>query len=370
MSLKICLALFLFAFACIARISAQQPAYRVISTNGLTLRDSPSKNGKSLAVAPLGAKVTVLSSPENEWEGHLYEHNCRYFGASKIDTIGTAMDVEVTDFNYVKKRVVVPHVGFWWHVQYLGKEGYMFSGFLSLLEDDPDYFEPGKGYRLRMPGPFANPVAEPGWRWYGLFRSGDGVYGFRRVNTRYLSVDFRLLSDSLGRAAGFVEERYTERVDVIETVPADPLVLIGSRREMKEMPKVTGNHASFFRNGNDCILAMKPGPHQAETIRESALQYEEHGSTLEWYFTGRNGLRQPVQLSVPAHRESGREIPAQIYKPTALEWYGDLDGDNRLDYIVAMASADTGYATVLFLSSEAGPGEVVKAVAAFYEREI
>lgn len=353
-----------------AEISAQQEIYRVISTNGLTLRDIPSKNGKSLAVAPLGAKVTVLSSPEKEWEGHIYQRNSRYTGASKIDTIGLAMDTEVTDFNFVKKKVAVPHIGFWWRVKYLGKEGYMFSGFLSPLENDPGYFEISEGYRLRMPGPFASPVAEPGWQWYGLFRSDDGSMSLKKVSTRYLAVDYRLLSDSLRRAAGFFEERYADRVDVIETSPAGSLILIGSRRAMKEMPRVTGEHASFDEKGNSFILQRPPTPYQAGTISKSALQYDVHGSAINWYFTGHNNLRQPVELVVPAHRESGKEIPAKTYKPIALEWYGDLDGDKRLDYIVAMASETDGYATVLFLSSEAGSGEVVKAVAAIHEYDI
>ncbi len=352
--------------------TAQQEEYIVISVNGLKLRKTPSQSGLVLAVAPLGARVTVLSEPEKEWEGWSDHNTNRYLGRSKIDTIGLAMEVEENDDNGRKKKIKVPHIGFWWRVRYEGRVGYMFSGFLLPPGWRGEEYEISSSFRLRTPGLYANPVSEPGWLWYGLFAAEKG-FSLRPVEVRYLAIDYRLMSADLRKQAGFIEELTTDRIAVIQTIPEEPLMLIGTRDSLKENLYLKGEVVHYIREYQyvtDYLMLNPPKqPEDIDICSKADLKYKTVPDTgTQWYFSGKRKQEQPVKYVRPAYRNSRRENPETTFLPLTLWWYGDLDGDGRTDYIIKMAAYDQ-YATVLFLSSAAESGQVVKAVAAYFMYE-
>lgn len=337
-------ALFCFLFFGAA---ISQETFVVISTNGLKLRETPDRNGRVLAVAPFGAKVQVLTRQTGEHDYVIYDPPARR------DTIGKLFPVRYNSGAGL-------HIGYWWKVRYGGKSGYMFNGFLadSSMLQNSDRKELNNNFRLRNTdgnaGATNNPEFGPNWHWYGLFLQQDSLFALKKVEPQYAVVYF---TDSVG---GY---NFYDKAIVIQTAPPEkPLFIVGTRTAWKERSGFEGcwqenNPLEQFILATGEIDPVFMKKHHIEVIREKKVrQGYRPEEWLAWYITDKNGRKQRV---APLKTYQDYEEP-----PSTLLWEGDLDGDGKPDFIFT-ANGELGY-FVLYLSSQAGKGEVAKPVAVLW----
>lgn len=330
-------------------LAFSQKPYYVVSDNGLKLRETPGKTGRVLAVAPFGAEVQVMVAPDTG------DDEMQFDPPARRDSVGMLFSSRFSDH-------ATPHMGYWWPVQYSGKSGFMFSGFLA----DSDMVQSGypelnDQFRLRAIGGNAsasnNPEFDPGWYWYGLFRENGGRFNLKKVTPRYAVADY---TDSTG---GY--ELIARELIIRTDPPQRPAWIIGSRKPWKEQHTIQGvdleeapqaQYSDDLGTLNLAFLKKYALEVERQTIDREGY-FEENIQT--WFMTGKNGLRQRVEpLSI--------EYSYTMYLyPNALAWAGDLDGDGKLDYIFR-ADGEIGY-YVLYLTTLAGKGEIARPAAVLWQ---
>lgn len=339
--------LFVLCFLTLSDASFSQRTFTVISNNGLKLREKPDRNGRVLAVAPFGAKVTVLTKEKGNYG------KVEYDPPARRDTIGLLFP---TRYNSRQAG----HAGYWWKVRYSGKSGYMFSGFLadSALLHNSSREELNNQFRLRTTegnaGATNNPEFDYGWHWYGLFQQPDSQFAVKKVNPRYAVEDFTGADGTYN---------YYSRAIVIQTDPPEsPVYIIGTRNAWKERTGINGFHqlndpqVQFLPNSGelDPVFMKK---HGIEVAREKILVEGRWPiERWEWYILGEGGRR---QRAAPLKVYDDYEAPLSY-----LVWAGDLDGDGKTDYIFS-AMGEMGY-EVLYLSTQLGNGAIAKPAAVLW----
>jgi len=332
----------------LSHLAPAQQTNIVISNNGLKLRESPCQSGRVLAVAPFGAKVQVMTHDTGKYGSRKYEP------LAKRDTIGT---VAVTSHS----NKPMPHVGYWWQVQYQGKSGYMFSGFLadSALLFHRYMPEINDNFRLRMPGGNAggtnNPEFDSDWLWYGVFQQAPGEFSLKQVKLRYAVADY---ADGNG-----VYDFLDREIVLFTDGPMQPAVLIGSKKPMKERSSMQG----FWEDGKVLDRQFTGLDATPNTAFFNKYQLEvnkvqaDNQETLEWSMLSPNGTKQAVPpLKISEYSDRDFKLP-----PSYLLLACDLDGDGKLDYVFG-AYGEMGY-NALYLSSQVGKGGVAKPVAVLYD---
>ena len=329
-------------------LAFSQKTYHVISDNGLKLRETPGKTGQVLAVVPFGAKVQVLVDP------NAGDDEIEFDPPARRDTVGTLSARRFSDNPF-------PHIGYWWNVQYAGKTGYMFSGFLADSElVSSVYPELNDQFRLRNTDGNAaasnNPEFDPDWYWYGLFREKDGRFDLKKVTPRYAVADY---TDSQGNY-----EMIARELIIRTDPPRRPVWIIGSRKPWKEQPGIQGINVEealqeLYTDGGGAVNPTFLKKYALEVEDQTVTRGGYSENIQAWYMTGKNGLRQMVApLSI--------EYSYTMYLyPNALAWAGDLDGDGKLDYIFR-ADGEIGY-YVLYLTTLAGKGEIARPAAVLWQ---
>lgn len=339
--------IWLSALCCLAfhALVFSQKSYYVVSDNGLKLRETPGKTGRVLAAAPFGAEVQVLVDPNTG------DDEMQFDPPALRDSVGMIFSSRFSDNPF-------PHIGYWWPVQYSGKKGYMFSGFLADSEMvHSGYPELNDQFRLRAIGGNAsasnNPEFDPDWYWYCLFREKNGQFGLKKVTPRYAVADYTNFKG---------EYELIARELIIRTDQAqDPVWIIGSRKPWKEQHRIQGVDLEASPQAQ---YSDNQGTLNAAFLKKYGLEVERMEGGYEqniqaWFMTSKSGLRQVVDpLSI--------EYSYTMYLyPNALAWAGDLDGDDKLDYIFR-ADGEIGY-YVLYLSTLAAKGEVARPAAVLWQ---
>ena len=329
----------------------------IIASSGLKLRSTPDQRGKVLAVAPFGARVTVKnkSSSRPNGKGNYYVPEARR------DTIGILREYTYHDG---KKTVNVkePHIGYWFSVEYDGKSGYMFSGFLMWngLENER-YANPNDTWRVQYAGGNAANSALPDlhkrWNWYGLFRQPDGKYALRAVQLQYAVADYRNENEE----GGVLD---TEILTQVVGVAEQPLFLIGHIGKLTERSNISGDYA-YEKQGESKFMSGYTLPKE-DLLRPYDITIQKHSAENEWdysvFLSNASGKKQEIRL--PNLKDSANERVS----PFELQWVGDLDGDGRYDYLCNMGDKWGGI--MLYLSSQAKSGEAAGLVAVLWHWSI
>jgi hypothetical protein len=337
-------------FTALAPALFAQHLYTVIATAGLKLRATPNQQGKTLAVAPFGAQVAVYNVLSRENEENIYKP------VARRDTIGVLMQYTFWNGTAPETRTEL-HAGFWWSVRYHGKKGYMFSGFLAgkeeLGENEGTFRNLNDQWRLQIPGGTActafRPDIKKQWTWYGLFRQQDGKFALRTVQLNYKIADY---TDENGEFDLLQRELIVQAADV----PEQPLFLVGKKGGLAEQKDISGVEA-YPLLGQVSVFMNSDTGLNINLLRSWGVLVDkapdEYGG--EYALSLTNAQKAPQKLIL--------HYPDSGYKqsPGELLWAGDLDGDGRRDYLFD-AEGEIG-ANMLYLSTQAKPGEVAGLVA-------
>jgi hypothetical protein len=336
-----------FALPTAGTLKAQYNAV-VIATGGLKLRATPGQSGKTLALAPFGAKVQVLNRDKGEYGQVVYDPPARR------DTIGTLYP----PYHPGNERL---HIGYWLKVRYAGKTGYMFSGFLADADQLGQYDkkELNNQFRLRTTegnaGCSNDPVFDPGWHWYAVYETTLGKFNLKKIQPRYAVENY---TDENGNY-----ELYPSDVVITADSPEAPVFMIGTRtpwQERSDLPGfwwTTAPNAQYLPDSdqfNTDFLARYGVTAQYVTINDD----DQHPRQItQWHLLGKNGERQEVGM-LRVYEENS------MWSPDHLVFAGDIDSDGKQDYVFA-SLGEMGY-YVLYLSSLAQKGELVRPAAVLW----
>ncbi len=290
----------------------------VISPNGVNMRAAPNTQSKIMASLPWMTKVEILDT----------------IGEAPIN-IGIFHEFEWKEGPDFMVRDTVPLSGQWVKAKTGKTTGYIFNAFLA---DTSGNCQNNKEYSLLYEywNCIPNFNYNPSWNWYGLYESENKIQ-VKKVDMRFIKS-----AEELG---DFYLPCTHEKVR--------SMCIIGSKKPMK-MPKEILQNVDYSCQFN---WAYEDSCSQ-KALKEANMSLDitgpENERVIKLYLLGKNGQK---QLLNPPDRFVGE------HKSPASIWHGDLDGDGKMDYIIHYGEASS--ITVLYLSSEAEKGQMVKAVA-FY----
>lgn len=286
----------------------------VISPNGLSIRNKPNLKSKKLGVVPFGKRVKIEDIKSYGW-----------------DTIGR--------YDYFKGEEISysSHIsGQWVKVKYQNLQGFMFNAYLYSKSPNGRYYAElkkdfPKDFALLFPGIncFTNINFEPNMNWYGLYHE-KGKYSLKKITVGF----YKIFSD-------FYDFGITSSDN------KNLLLILGSKKPLKTKT-IKG---AFWTGYNQYLYPFKNEYHEV---------FKKHGIELQQ----KEGPNLSIILKDKSKSQLLNPKEMKISYPTIFLWKGDLDGDGQLDYIFHYG--DKSGETILYLSSEAKDGEIVKPVAAYF----
>ena len=286
----------------------------VISPNGLSIRFKPSLKSKKLGVVPFGKRVEIEDIKSYGW-----------------DTIGRNEYFNGEEISYSS-----PISGQWVKVKYQNIKGFMFNAYLYSYFPYSSYDSEIKknlnlDFALLFPGEncFTNINFEPNMNWYGLYFE-KGKYSLRKTTVGF----YRIYSDMLDFGISSSDNK-------------NLLFIIGSKKPLKQKT-IEGE---FWKGFSRSLYPFKDEYHEA---------FEKHG--IE--FQQKEGESLSIILKDKSKSQLLNPKEIQFSYPSAILWKGDLDGDSKPDNIFHYG--EKSGQTILYLSSEAQDGKIVKPVAAYY----
>lgn len=285
---------------------------KVIANGGLRLREKPDTSSKILTTIPFGEKVKYLSASS--------------FGT---DSIG------YTDEEPGQKWV---H-GNWVKVSWRNQTGFVLDSYLFYNGEfeDAEMNLLNQDYRLVFPGchcTLYSLLNLAGWKFYGYF--GDSTNGLIRkpVTVRYLRSDDVIF-------CGYI----------VDIQPAKGLQFAIAAREDVDfsvnIPWVKWLDMTSGFNEPTTLNSKL----QAFSLKTIIPQRDSSEYVVPQLYLKKAGKKQLLNV-------------LDYWKPAFLIFCGDLDKDGRNDYIISFGDKAGG--TILYLSSKARPGELVRPVAVFF----
>ena len=214
-------------------------------------------------------------------------------------------------------------LGDWVQVRYQHKEGYVFNAYLmedetaGLMQSENDQY----GITFAAANCVGNIHRNKQIKWKGVFKNGDG-YKIGDVRLEYYMSPDEMMGDWFGT---------TTRGDDF------PLFIIGTTGERFRNGAIEGTYFGFNKYFDYT--------HGSSTIENLTVHVRENGPFL-------------------TITEGNQQQNLDAIHGIQVIWKGDLDGDGKNDYI--FKKGDKESKTQLYLSSEAGDGELVRLVAAYY----
>lgn len=197
--------------------------------------------------------------------------------------------------------------------------------------------------------------------WYGIYYDEiNGSESIRRIKLKLVD-----------------EEHPTEdhRHKTLKTDQVEKsLFLIGTFDSIPE--KQMGLFTRSNRAGIKCSESLRPG--DTDHIYSIRAESQSTSETYIMYTTGTyilNGNGNDILITnqdivLVGKTQYSKQKVVQNMKQYfgnkeayRLEYFGDIDGDNRPDLIMSGSSIDSGGGTILFLSSRAKEGELLRPVA-------
>ena len=291
----------------------------VISPNGLSIRSQPNLKSKKLAVVPFGEKVKIEDDKSYGW-----------------DTIGKY------DFAWGgSSNGSFPITGHWVKVKYKDIQGFMFGAYLYNAPDHPNYESEmmkslNKDFAFFYPGVncYVNINFQTNMNWYGIYKE-DGIYHLKETSISF----YKTYSEMTDQMTDF---------GISTSDNQSLLFIIGSKKPLKE--KIVEGE-------------------QWERFSHSFHQYKEKDfEEIKKYGLEIKKVDNQSGFSIRLNQGSKSQIlnPQQmeISHAMSIQWVGDLDDDGKLDFIFHYG--DKSGQTILYLSSEAKDGQIVKPVAAYF----
>lgn len=271
--------------------------------------------------------------------------------AKKIGKLPYLAEAETLDAEPVPTGKIGDREGAWVKVRYQDLEGWAFDNYLS------QYFYP---LERTTPGDFLytyencrnNYHLHDDLNYYGLFKNEE-TYTLRKVSFNYY---FFHQSEVGGEFMGMEFKKGVR-----------PEWVMGLEKEIPEKEVPTLKAAGQ----GDPLLIYNP---VLEEMESQLLEYGDysiqvslkdkeaqpyHAEINSIRLTGMEGQEQDLYLSL-------QNLLGEIYDinfPT-VDWVGDADGDGKMDMVLSMGE-ETSIA-VLFLSSMASEGEILKAIGAWH----
>jgi|GEM_PF-4069137 len=312
----------LFALSAFGQVGKQ---LTVISTSGLNLRSKPNLQSKVIKTLPWGAKVRVAEVVNKEKVELGIQH--------------------ITDLDSDGEADTVLLVGRWVKANYGKLSGYLFDAYLLDLSDQihsplPDYALLFEGYDCLF-----NLNFDLAWNWYGVYDSDGGAY------LKVVSISCLKETEEeygFGDFLGIFTKESTEAKFIFGT--KKPLDKNKFRQSEGAYPM---NFYSVKELAETQPIVRKVGLELAVVKRKNI-----DNQTIERYIMyalGSDGQRQSLELADDNQGE---------WTLSELVWAGDLDGDGKNDYIVYYGEVSA--VTILYLSSIAPKGQIVKEAARWY----
>ncbi|MEM9858495.1 MAG: SH3 domain-containing protein [Bacteroidota bacterium] len=276
----------------------------VVAKDGLNIREEPNISSRVVYKAPFLSEVKIMEMND-----------------TKLDTLETFT-------RYTNGRDYVDYVlGGWIKIEVEKYIGYAFSAYLIPLSGD--YFKTedlNNEYGLSFVGSNCvdNVHRNKKIKWMGMYKISGG-YSLAEVDLNYFN-DFQELT-------GFA----------ISTTQNKNLILVIGHEEGRFQPgELNGD---YFGWSSGKIVAEGGSKNVATSI--SFLEANKKESS--WNLT--------------IHERRGKQTLSKGF-PNRILWRGDLDRDEKNDYIIVFG--DQVLTAVLYLSSKAENGKLVKAVAEYY----
>jgi hypothetical protein len=291
----------------------------VISPNGLSIRSKPSLKSKKLGVVPFGKKVKIEDDKNYGW-----------------DTIGHY------DFAWGESsNSNFPITGHWVKVKYKNIQGFMFGAYLHYESYNPNYESEmmkglNKDFALFYPGVncYVNINFQSNMKWYGIYKE-DGIYHLKETTISF----YKTYSEMTDEMTDF---------GISTSDNQSLLFIIGSKKPLKEKI-LEGVGWERFSHSFDRYKEKK-----FEEIKTYGIEIKkvdnQSGFSIKLNQGSQSQILNPKEMSI-SHALS-------------IQWVGDLDDDGHLDFIFHYG--DKIGQTILYLSSEAKDGKIVKPVAAYF----
>lgn len=290
----------------------------VIAIKGLNIRLKPDKNAKIIGKIPFGAQIKYLSNNS--------------FGC---DTIS---DYKSLNNRFLDTDRAYEFYGNWAKINYKGITGFVLDCYLFYSIVDEIERKKNDSFALLYPysACYTNIYLPNKFNWYGMYRDKEGNYTLKKINISYFSV----YNENFGGKDFGVSADDNNGL----------IVIIGSKDILSEGKR-------------DCIdlITLKYGENRKYNESDMKLygieKIQINESGRDDYYVVKSGSK-TQKLIVKINDEIDH------YSFNEIKFIGDIDGDNKLDYILSF-DGDVGY-DVLFLSSKRKESKIVEPVAYFY----
>ncbi len=292
-------------------IQVDTNAIFVIANGGLNLRIEPKASSTKLLTIPFGSTIKYLSN-----------------NSFNIDSIS------VYHSDNPEKEIIT---GNWVKIEYKKVIGYVLDIYLSWKPKGNDRFyeKYDTDFILLYPGCGCNAenIHNPNkWKWFGYFKKGEGTYEIEEIKisfyrTRIYTCDL-IVSASKNENLSFI---------------------IGSKFKNLSSKKIAKGTTLLFRAFD-----------RENKIKKSSLD----SISIELVENKDNKTSKPSELYLKSGNQKQLLNKPEYDYPYEIKFAGDLDGDLKDDYIIHYG--DKGGVIVLYLTSKAKSGNLIKKVAIFF----
>jgi hypothetical protein len=295
--------------------AVKKRAWRVIALNGLNIRAQPGIDASIVGGIPFMEEVQLLDTI-------LY----------KRDTIG-----QHVHYDNKGQAYTYYHVGNWVRIRYAATEGYVFNAYLANLR--AERWLPHKGFdhafalNFETFQCFDNIHRNGHLKWKGAYQTEDGI--------EIKPVEIEYINDA--------DPENFAPLKVFTKNNRNLLFLIGDENDVIKEGKVKGAARHIYDGSSELYIQSTGHSLLAKDKKIEVIFDDTAYPALYLKERGKRQLLNPKSLHY--------SYPVQIL------WQGDMDGDNREDFIIHYGSK-VGQ-TVLYLSSQAKEDELVRPVAIY-----